>query len=214
MAIIIIIVIIIVIPYLMGSIPFDLLITKLAGYGDISATNVKRTDSKNLALLILLLNFLKSYIPLNIIALLGYDQNYGRCAASLTEVTIGIFIILGHVFSVGFKSKDEKGVVTTIGVIAALNPSLALCFVILWLIIFMISGFYSFSSLTAFAGTTLLALTPLSTITVGNCNLEPFFFSMMLIISGIIFSIHRSNIKRLRNGTEPKWDKTHYLNEL
>ena len=182
--------------YLIGSIPFALILTKLLGHGDIrdigsgnvGATNVLRTGNKYLAFAVLCLDIAKGLLPFLILKLF-YDTN------TLHSIFLCHFAILGHIFPVWLKFKGGKGVATYIGFLIGFNILLGLYFLVTWIIIALISRYSSLSSLAA----SLVA--PLY-----------FFFINPNIIVGIfllyiflIISIkHRENIKRLMNGLENK----------
>ena len=182
--------------YLIGSIPFGLILTKLLGHGDIrnigsgnvGATNVLRTGNKYLAFAVLCLDIAKGLLPFLILKLF-YDTN------TLHSIFLCHFAILGHIFPVWLKFKGGKGVATYIGFLIGFNIFLGLYFLVTWIIIALISRYSSLSSLAA----SLVA--PLY-----------FFFINPNIIVGIfllyIFLIislkHRENIKRLMNSSENK----------
>ena len=182
--------------YLIGSIPFALILTKLLGHGDIrdigsgnvGATNVLRTGNKYLAFAVLFLDIAKGLLPFLILKLL-YDTN------TLHSIFLCHFAILGHIFPVWLKFKGGKGVATYIGFLIGFNILLGLYFLVTWIIIALVSRYSSLSSLAA----SLIA--PLY-----------FFFINPNIIVGIfllyIFLIislkHRENIKRLMNSSENK----------
>ena len=182
--------------YLIGSIPFALILTKLLGHGDIrdigsgnvGATNVLRTGNKYLAFAVLCLDIAKGVLPFLILKLF-YDTN------TLHSIFLCHFAILGHIFPVWLKFKGGKGVATYIGFLIGFNILLGLYFLVTWIIIALVSRYSSLSSLAA----SLIA--PLY-----------FFFINPNIIVGIfllyIFLIislkHRENIKRLMNSSENK----------
>ena len=182
--------------YLIGSIPFALILTKLLGHGDIrdigsgnvGATNVLRTGNKYLAFAVLCLDIAKGLLPFLILKLF-YDTN------TLHSIFLSHFAILGHIFPVWLKFKGGKGVATYIGFLIGFNILLGLYFLVTWIIIALVSRYSSLSSLAA----SLIA--PLY-----------FFFINPNIIVGIfllyIFLIislkHRENIKRLMNSSENK----------
>jgi glycerol-3-phosphate acyltransferase PlsY len=182
--------------YLIGSIPFALILTKLLGHGDIrdigsgnvGATNVLRTGNKYLAFAVLCLDIAKGLLPFLILKLF-YDTNIFH------SIFLCHFSILGHIFPVWLKFKGGKGVATYIGFLIGFNILLGLYFLVTWIIIALVSRYSSLSSLAA----SLIA--PLY-----------FFFINPNIIVGIfllyIFLIislkHRENIKRLMNSSENK----------
>ena len=182
--------------YLIGSIPFALILTKLLGHGDIrdigsgnvGATNVLRTGNKYLAFAVLFLDIFKGVLPFIILSYL-YDANI------LHSIFLCHFAILGHIFPIWLKFKGGKGVATYIGFLIGLNFLIALYFLLTWITIALISRYSSLSSLTA----TLVA--PLYFFFV-NPNYIVVIFLLYLFI--IISVKHRENIKRLVSGSESK----------
>jgi len=184
--------------YLIGSIPFAFLLTKLLGLGDIrsigsgnvGATNVLRTGNKKLALIVLSLDILKGFLPLIILI------NYLSANISETKIyLIASLTIVGHLFPVWLKFKGGKGVATFIGYIFAINYILGLIFIFSWIIIALIKKYSSLASIVS------LIIIPLVMYVMHfntNINLLIFFISM------IVISRHYSNILRLFNKTESK----------
>mgnify|MGYP001167093376 FL=1 len=136
--------------YLIGSIPFALILTKLLGHGDIrdigsgnvGATNVLRTGNKYLAFAVLCLDIAKGLLPFLILKLF-YDTN------TLHSIFLCHFAILGHIFPVWLKFKGGKGVATYIGFLIGFNILLGLYFLVTWIIIALVSRYSSLSSLAA-----------------------------------------------------------------
>ena len=182
--------------YLIGSIPFALILTKLLGHGDIrdigsgnvGATNVLRTGNKYLAFAVLCLDIAKGLLPFLILKLF-YDTN------TLHSIFLCHFAILGHIFPVWLKFKGGKGVATYIGFLIGFNILLGLYFLVTWIIIALVSRYSSLSSLAA----SLIA--PLYFFFI-NPNIIVGIF--LLYISLIISLKHRENIKRLMNSSENK----------
>lgn len=182
--------------YLIGSIPFALILTKLLGHGDIrdigsgnvGATNVLRTGNKYLAFAVLFLDIFKGVLPFIILSYL-YDANI------LHSIFLCHFAILGHIFPIWLKFKGGKGVATYIGFLIGLNFLIGLYFLLTWITIAWISRYSSLSSLAA----TLVA--PLYFFFV-NPNYIVVIFLLYLFI--IISVKHRENIKRLMSGSENK----------
>jgi len=179
--------------YLLGSIPFGLLITRLAGTGDvrnigsgnIGATNVLRTGRKGLAATTLLCDMLKGGI-----AVLLAQFLFNRDAA----IIAGLGAFLGHLFPVWLKFKGGKGVATYIGVLAALVWPLALTYCAIWLLVAALSRYSSLSALAASTATPLLLWW------FGYQAEAQLFW----LLSVLIFIMHRANIVRLLSGTESK----------
>ncbi len=178
--------------YGLGSIPFGLILTKLAGKGDvrdigsgnIGATNVLRTGSKVLAAGTLLCDVLKGLLPALLAKYWGLD----------VAVTAGFFALLGHILPVWLNFKGGKGVATYIGVIAGLHWPLAVAFCAIWLLVAVV---FKISSLSALAAS---ALTPVAVFVLGI----PALVVPLCIMTTIIFWKHRENIQRLLRGEEAK----------
>ena len=178
--------------YLLGSIPFGFLLTKLflkqdirnIGSGNIGATNVLRTGSKLIGFSTLFLDILKAVIP---ILFIKYNfQNLIFISA--------LSVFLGHVFPIWLKFKGGKGVATYVGILFCINYILGFVFIIIWFIIFILSKYSSLSSLLA-----SLTIPIYHFFLIDDKN--HFFFIILFIL---IFYTHRENIKRLKNNTESK----------
>ncbi len=185
--------------YLLGSIPFGLVLTRAAGLGDIraigsgniGATNVLRTGRKDLALATLLLDALKAGIALLIARWL--TQN----SAIQIEVglTAGAAAFIGHCYPVWLKFKGGKGVATYFGLLIFGMPPLGVVIAVVWVAMAMM---FRYSSLAALAS---CAVAPLLALIGGYAPAEVGF---LLGLALLIFWTHRANITRLRNGTEPR----------
>jgi glycerol-3-phosphate acyltransferase PlsY len=177
--------------YLLGSIPFGLILTKLAGTqdlrsigsGNIGATNVLRTGRKGLAAATLLCDALKGTVA---VILSGYFG--GPNAAMLAA--LGAF--LGHLFPVWLKFKGGKGVAVYIGVLIGLFWPAALVFCVMWLATAFTSRYSSLSALVA------SFVTPFFLWWFGHAALA----SLFAVLTILLFYMHRENIKRLQAGTE------------
>ena len=182
--------------YLIGSIPFALILTKLFGHGDIrnigsgnvGATNVLRTGNKYLAIAVLCLDILKGLAPFIIINSL-YNINI------LHSVFLCHFAILGHIFPIWLKFKGGKGVATYIGFLIGFNFLIGVYFLVTWITIALISRYSSLSSLIA----SLVA--SLYFFFINPNNLVGIFLLYLFLIISLK---HRENIKRLISGTENK----------
>ncbi|MSP45540.1 MAG: glycerol-3-phosphate 1-O-acyltransferase [Xanthobacteraceae bacterium] len=186
--------------YLFGSIPFGLILTKLAGTGDIravgsgniGATNVLRTGRKSLAAATLLGDMLKGTVTVLLMAWFG-----GQTGFSDLSLVAGLGAVLGHVFPVWLQFKGGKGVATYIGVLIAVSWPVALTFAVIWAAIAALSGYSSLAGLIASAATPVLLLIFIS----GKAAL------LFAVLTVIVWVMHRDNIARLRAGTEPKIGK-------
>ena len=177
--------------YLIGSIPFGFILTKIflkkdiraIGSGNIGATNALRTGNKLLGYGTLLLDILKAIIPVIYIKLNYPDY-----------IFIGsMFVFIGHVFPLWLKFKGGKGVAPYVGILFSINLVYGITFVSVWIITFLISKYSSLASLIA------SFTIPIYLLFFNNENL--IFFSIMFIL---IFYTHRENVKRLKNKEETK----------
>ena len=181
-----------IVSYLMGSIPFGFILTKIflkkdireIGSGNIGATNALRTGNKTLGYSTLVLDILKAVAPVIYVKIFYQDFLY---IASLCA-------FLGHVFPIWLKFKGGKGVATYVGILFAINIYFGIIFTISWFVTFFISKYSSLSSLVGAASIPiyLLILTQFD---------QGIFFTIMFVL---IFFTHRENIKRLKNKEETK----------
>jgi len=181
--------------YLMGSIPFGLLLTRIAGLGDIrcigsgniGATNVLRTGNKGLAAATLLLDALKGT------AVVLWITAYGHGGVFLASLCV----FLGHLYPVWLGFKGGKGVATGFGVFYALCwPVGAICCAV-WLAMAVLLRFSSLAALAAYAAA------PVAAWYFGGC--QPALLA--LIIAALVYWKHKANIQRLLAGTEPRIGK-------
>ena len=178
--------------YLMGSIPFGLILTKIflnkdireIGSGNIGATNALRTGNKLLGYSTLILDIVKAVIPVIYVKVNFPELIY---IASLCA-------FLGHVFPIWLKFKGGKGVATYVGILFSINFLLGVIFVSSWVILFLI---FRYSSLSSIIGSISV---PIYILTTGHIS-NAIFFGIMFIL---IFYTHRENIKRLKNKEESK----------
>jgi len=182
-----------VIGYLLGSIPFGLVLTKLAGApdlrsigsGNIGATNVLRTGRKGLAAATLLLDALKGTAAV-VIA--------GHFGGPIAAMVAGLGAFLGHLFPVWLNFKGGKGVAVYIGILLGLFWPAAVVFCLIWLAMAFSFRYSSLSALVAsFA-------TPLFLWWFGHLALA----SLFAVLTLLLFYMHRENIRRLQAGTEGK----------
>ena len=190
--------------YLSGSVPFGLILTKIfskvdirkIGSGNIGATNVLRTGNKYLALITLLLDILKGYIPVIITS-----QHYPE----LIQLS-SLLAFLGHLFPIWLKFKGGKGVATYLGILFALSLQLSLLFIFTWLVVSLMFKYSSlssmFGSLTVFV-VSLIKDTALKSIN-ANINFDEDIKLIMFIFFILIIFTHRKNISNLKNKTEQK----------
>jgi glycerol-3-phosphate acyltransferase PlsY len=179
--------------YLLGSIPFGLLLTRVSGgpdirsigSGNIGATNVLRTGRKGLAAATLLCDIFKGTLAVLVTA---YFASHDMA------IVAGFAAFIGHLFPAWLKFKGGKGVATYIGVLIGLAWPAALVFIALWLAVAGISRYSSLAALVASAATPL-ALWFLS---------APNVALLFLVMTALLWIMHRANISRLMAGTEGK----------
>ena len=177
--------------YLLGSIPFGLVLTKIflkkdireIGSGNIGTTNVLRTGKKSLAVTTLMLDLLKGYF--SIIITFTYFENLISYSA--------LICFIGHIFPVWLKFKGGKGVATYLGVILALSYKFFLIFGITWLVLSFLFRYASLSSIVS-----SLIVFVYSYFFINNFSLILFIFFIIIVYT------HRENIVRLKNSEENK----------
>jgi len=181
--------------YLLGSIPFGLVLTRLAGKGDvrdigsgnIGATNVLRTGSKPLAAATLILDCLKATA-----AILLARQFWPG-----TENFAAAGALIGHLYPVWLRFKGGKGVATLLGVLIPLLPVGAVIYAVVWI------GLLLVLRISSVAGMIAALSAPVSAAILG----EQLLFPMLLAFALLVVWKHKTNIARLRAGTEPKVGK-------
>ena len=177
--------------YLLGSIPFGLVLTKIflkkdireIGSGNIGTTNVLRTGKKSLAVATLMLDLLKGYF--SIVITFAYFENLISYSA--------LICFIGHIFPVWLKFKGGKGVATYLGVILALSYKFFLIFGITWLVL---SFFFRYASLSSIISSLIVFV--YSYFFINNFSLILFIFFVIIVYT------HRENIVRLKNSEESK----------
>lgn len=195
--------------YALGSIPFGLILTRLAGLGDvrsigsgnIGATNVLRTGNKKLAALTLLLDLLKgtAAVLLSMVLAGWLTRMFGPSTNTVLVLLLipwfaGLGAILGHLYPVWLGFKGGKGVATYIGVLAAVYWPAALVFCLTWLIV---AALTKYSSLAALSG---IFVTFIYFMVIGGSMIVP----IVAVISALIYWKHKENIRRLFAGEETR----------
>ncbi|QJB68295.1 glycerol-3-phosphate 1-O-acyltransferase PlsY [Parasphingorhabdus halotolerans] len=178
--------------YLLGSIPFGLLLTQLSGAGDlraigsgnIGATNVLRTGNKGIAALTLILDIAKGAVAVILAGLLS--EGLG--------VLAGLGAFLGHLYPVWLRFNGGKGVATLLGVVTALSPLAGLVFAVTWL------GSLAIWRYSSVGGMLAAVSVPVTAVVIGKIAWVPMFIGFALLVCWK----HRGNIERLMAGEEPK----------
>lgn len=184
--------------YAIGSIPFAILASRLFrlpdprsyGSGNPGATNVLRSGHKAAALFTLAGDAAKGWFAVWLVHRLGADVTVAALA--------GLAAFLGHVYSLFLRFRGGKGVATALGVLAGLQPALALAVAGIWLVVAFVTRYSSLAALTAAAGAPFLALL---------LGLPREVILVIAAMSAVLFWRHRRNIRQLLNGTEPKFGR-------
>ncbi|CAK7193371.1 Glycerol-3-phosphate acyltransferase [Commensalibacter sp. Nvir] len=187
------------IAYLIGSIPFGMLVSRLGGIddirkvgsGNIGATNVLRTGKKKLAALTLFLDMLKGAFAV------GFAFIFGMVSPKAAMSIASIFVVIGHCYPLWLSFKGGKGVATGLGASLVLTPLAGISCCFIWLIAAKISKISSVGALSAFSAWPVLVLVT-----------HQLHFKSTLLFSSLTISIlivwrHRQNIFRLIRGSEP-----------
>ena len=193
--------------YLLGSIPFGLVLCYLAGYGDIrkigsgniGATNVLRTGNKTLALLTVLLDAFKAAIAACIAKAITPEGSFDICGTSVDLATFmalfaGFCAILGHNFPIWLKFKGGKGVASSFGLVLILTPKIALLALLIWVTMAFIFRYSSLAAITA------ASLTPFITYWLSD-DMHTFFYTLIVLL---LLVRHHANFVRLFKGQESK----------
>jgi glycerol-3-phosphate acyltransferase PlsY len=186
--------------YFCGSVPFGLILTRIAGTqdirsigsGNIGATNVLRTGRRGLALATLLGDVLKGTAAVALVYWY-YGREYDYFARELA-LPAALGALLGHLFPVWIGFKGGKGVATYVGILLALAWPAAVAFIVIWLVIAALTRYSSLSALAASAAT------PFSLWMLGELPAAKLF----AVLTVLLWIMHRDNIARLVNGTEGK----------
>ena len=190
--------------YLIGSVPFGLVLTKMSGLGDIrnigsgniGATNVLRTGNKKIAFLTLILDGSKGALALFLLtSILTNTSILNLYKSELIMSVVAISSVLGHCFPIWLNFKGGKGVATGFGTILFLNLIVGIIALIIWV---LIAKLFKISSMSALISYFLIPF-----LMIFN-SVENYFIIASIFISLICWFQHRENIKRLLNKTEPK----------
>jgi glycerol-3-phosphate acyltransferase PlsY len=219
------------IAFLLGSIPFGLIIAKAKGInirdhgsGNIGATNVLRVIGKKYGISCLFLDALKGFIPvviaisvihfagsknpMSIAGLTPYSRDFPMLTAQLFQVLTGLCAVLGHNYSPWVGFRGGKGIATSAGVLIALMPAAIVILIAVWLLVFLTTRYVSLASIVA------ASVLPLVTLwgswfhgKIQNGTWNKPLLAFTLIIAVLSVWKHRSNIERLRNGTEHRFSR-------
>jgi glycerol-3-phosphate acyltransferase PlsY len=220
--------------FLLGSIPFGLFIARSKGIdirqhgsGNIGATNVLRVVGKKHGIICLILDALKGFIPvvvaINLVQIagrpvqipVGFLEHWSvelpassAVTAQIVHIVTALFAILGHNYSPWVGFKGGKGIATSAGVLLALMPFAVLLLIVIWVLLFFTTRYVSLASIGAAAALPLVTLYGSwshGRIQNGTWNKPLFVFSV--IIAALAIWKHRANIRRLRDGTEARFER-------
>ena len=190
--------------YLLGSVSFAVLVSRVFGLndprsygsGNPGATNVLRSGSKAAAIAVLVLDVLKGLLPVALVLHIGPD--YGLTGAGAAALT-GLAAFVGHLYPVFFGFKGGKGVATALGVVLALSPWLALAVLVVFGVVLAATRYVSLASMSAAAAAPLIMLLP------GPWGHSVLAVVAFLVMAALLIWRHRANIERLRADTEAKF---------
>ena len=193
--------------YVLGSLSFAVIVSRVMGLSDPrtygsknpGATNVLRSGSKAAAVLTLLLDALKGWLPVALV--LGWGQPYGM--AEGTAALVGLAAFVGHLWPVFFRFVGGKGVATALGVLVGFSPWLGLAVVLVWLVVLALSRYVSLASLVAAACAPVVYLLGAGGLWYGETPIA----LAMAVMAGLLAWRHHENIRRLLQGTESRWGR-------
>ena len=196
--------------YILGSVPFGFLAAKLKGIdirqhgsGNIGATNVWRTCGWRFGLPVFVLDALKGVAAVFVGHLLVHGPEPDSPIVQILSITSAAGCIIGHSFPVWLKFKGGKGVATSLGVMIGLMPLASLIAFALWAVVFKVSGYVSLASIVA--AVALPTIVGVGNVSGWSYGWPPFWFAL---VAGLLVIIrHKSNIARLRAGTESRFGK-------
>jgi glycerol-3-phosphate acyltransferase PlsY len=196
--------------YLLGSIPFGLILVRIfrkqdirqQGSGNIGATNVIRSGSKGLGAMTFLLDAAKGFIAVLFAWQLALHTQQTQLQAQNLAATAAICVILGHIYTVWLRFKGGKGVATGFGVFLGIAPLSALLALVAFIIVFAISRYVSLASIVA------AIVLPLAALLRHHEPLTPFMIAVVILLPLLIIVKHHANIRRLLTGTEYRFGKS------
>jgi glycerol-3-phosphate acyltransferase PlsY len=196
--------------YLLGSIPFGLILVRVfrkqdirqQGSGNIGATNVIRSGGKGLGAATFLLDATKGFVAVKAAGLIANQLHVGVATTQNLLATAALCAIVGHIYTVWLGFKGGKGVATGFGVFLAISPFSALISLAVFIVVFAISRFVSLGSILASIAFAVLAFMR------GYGKFTPWLLGVCVIVPLIVIAKHHANIRRLLTGTEYRFGKT------
>ena len=199
-----------VVAYLLGSIPFGLILVRIfrkqdireQGSGNIGATNVMRSGSKGLGAATFLLDAAKGFVAVKAAELIANHLQVGAATAQNLMAAAALCAIVGHIYTVWLNFKGGKGVATGLGVFLGIAPLSALIALATFVIVFALSRYVSLASIVA------ALVFPLAALLRHHERLTPFMVVVVILLPLIVIVKHHANIRRLLAGTEYRFGKS------
>lgn len=199
-----------VVAYLLGSIPFGLILVRIfrkqdireQGSGNIGATNVIRSGSKGLGAVTFLLDAAKGLVAVLFAWQLALHLHQTQLQAQNLAATAAVCAILGHIYTVWLRFKGGKGVATGFGVFLGIAPLSALVALLAFIVVFALSRYVSLSSIVA------AVVFPLAALLRPHEPLTHFMVAVVILLPLLIIAKHHANIRRLLAGTEYRFGKS------
>ena len=196
--------------YLAGSVPFAFLLARragidvrVAGSGNVGATNVTRVLGKQFGYPVFLVDFLKGLVPLLLTRTMANHYQLDPISTDFCIAAAGIFAVIGHSYPMWLGFKGGKGVATSLGLIFGINWIAALVMFAVWIVAFKVTRYVSVASMIA-----AIALPVAMIILLLRDELRsPVLVYFSLLLAAIVVFRHRSNVSRLLSGTEPRSGK-------
>jgi glycerol-3-phosphate acyltransferase PlsY len=199
-----------VVAYLLGSIPFGLILVRIfrkqdirqQGSGNIGATNVIRSGGKGLGAVTFLLDAAKGYVAVLLAWQVGLHVHQTQFQTQNLAATAAVCALVGHVYPLWLSFKGGKGVATGFGVFLGITATAALVALAAFILIFALSRYVSLASIIA-----AIAF-PLAALLVPHEPLTPFMIAVVILLPLIVIAKHHANIRRLLAGTEYRFGKS------
>ena len=196
--------------YFLGSFPSGLIVSRTQGVdirehgsGNIGATNVLRVMGKKWGYFVFGLDALKGFAAVRIAFAIALASNIAIVRPELVGITGGLACILGHTFSIWLRFRGGKGVATSAGVLLGLMPLAVVSVFAVWVILFQVTRYVSVASIGAAIALPFLVVLYLRLNLLAGSSLLPF----SILIAGVVVWRHRSNMKRLFQGKEQRFDQ-------
>jgi acyl phosphate:glycerol-3-phosphate acyltransferase len=202
--------IILIASYLLGSIPAGYLAGRLAGVdirevgsGNIGATNATRVLGRRYGYAVFAFDFLKGLLPVRLSILVARQLHVAGTLIELIGIVAAVACVLGHVFPVWLRFKGGKGVATSAGALFGLMPLAALVGALIWFATFKLTRYVSVASITAAIALPIVIFIMISR---GQADRQVLFY-FSICLAALVILRHRSNLKRLMDGTESRFQK-------